>query len=147
MDCLASAATRSFVQLEPAEIKLLESIAQLTPRRQFSPEDSRECQEVDWLELPTSSQHGRFRDLVQSIFHQARLCQIFQETDVQIPDLASHGTQYLLDRAAIRDSSFQVHSFGAESHTTKYDVVYQITYLVFSFGRLVIGYSDFKITR
>lgn len=124
MDCLASAATRSFVQLEPAEIKLLESIAQLTPRRQFSPEDSRECQEVDWLELPTSSQHGRFRDLVQSIFHQARLCQIFQETDVQIPDLASHGTQYLLDRAAIRDSSFQVHSFGAESHTTKYDVVY-----------------------
>ncbi|KAH7400360.1 hypothetical protein BKA64DRAFT_574675 [Cadophora sp. MPI-SDFR-AT-0126] len=124
LNSLASAATRSFVKLEHAEIELLELIAGLTPSRQFYPEDSRESQQIDWLEGPPSSQHGKFRALVRSIFDQARLYQIFQETDTQIPDLESRGTQYLLDRAAIRDSSFQVHGFGAESHSTEYDVLY-----------------------
>ena len=124
LDCLAGAATRSFVELEYGEVKLLELLAQLTPRRQFYPENLRESQQVEWLELSPFSQHSRYQKLVRLIFDQAMLSHIFQVPHVQMPVLESRGTQYLLDRASIRDSSFQVHGFGAESHTAEYDVIY-----------------------
>ncbi|KIN03188.1 hypothetical protein OIDMADRAFT_120170 [Oidiodendron maius Zn] len=124
LDCLAGAATRSFVELEYAEVKLLKLLTQLTPRRQFYPENLHESQQVEWLELCSSSQHGGFQRLVRSIFDQAMSSHIFQERHVQMPVSETRGMQHLLDRASIRDSSFQVHGFGAESHTAEHDVVY-----------------------
>ena len=124
LDCLASAATRSFVELEPTEVHLLELIAQLTPRRQFFPENVRESQEVDWSDIPSLSQHGAFQKLVGSIFDQACSSHIFQDHPTPLPVLKSRGMQHLLDRATIRDSSFRVEGYGAECHTTECDVVY-----------------------
>ena len=124
IDCLAAAATRSFVELEDTEVKLLESLAQLTPRRQYFPENLRDSQQVEWSELSPFSQHGAYQKLVRSIFDQAMTSQSFQDHHVQVPLAEPHRIQHLLDRASIRDSSFQVHAYGAESHTAEHDVVY-----------------------
>ncbi|PQE07113.1 p-loop containing nucleoside triphosphate hydrolase protein [Rutstroemia sp. NJR-2017a BVV2] len=121
---LAGAATRSFVELEPIDIELLEMLAQLTPRRQFYPKHLRVMQQVEWATLSPLSQHCAFQKQVASIFGQANAFQVFQERPVEplIPE--TRGEQFLLERAAIRDSSFQVHEFGAEAFTANDDTVY-----------------------
>ncbi|KAH8676420.1 hypothetical protein BGZ60DRAFT_562097 [Tricladium varicosporioides] len=121
---LAGKATRSFVKLEPIDIELLKMLAQLTPRRQFYPEHLQVMQQVDWEALPPLSQHYDFRKQVELIFDQARSFQVFQERPVQLPTLDSRGNQFLLERAAIRDSRFRVSDFGAEDFTIDYDAVY-----------------------
>lgn len=121
---LAGAATRSFVELEPVDIELLEMLGQLTPRRQFYPEHLRVMQQADWETLSPLSQHFAFQKRVASVFDQAKSFQVFQERPVQLPLLDTRGERFLLERAAIRDSFFQVHEFGAEAFTADHDTVY-----------------------
>ena len=55
---------------------------------------------------------------------QARSFQFFQEQPTELPTFKFHGETFLQERAAIRDSSFQVEGFGAESHTADQDMMY-----------------------
>jgi hypothetical protein len=121
---LAGAATRSFVELEPVDIELLELFAQLTPRRQFYPAHLQVMQQVDWETLSSLSQHCDFQKQVASVLDQAKSFQVFQERPVLLPVPNTRGKQCLLERAAIRDSFFQVQDFGAEAFTADYDIVY-----------------------
>ncbi|CAG8973653.1 hypothetical protein HYALB_00002219 [Hymenoscyphus albidus] len=121
---LASKTTRSFIQLKPEDIELLEKIARLTPRRQFNPKHLQVMQQVDWTSLSPLSQHCEFYKQVVSILDQARSSQTFQEQPVAIPRLNTCGVLCLLERAAIRDSSFQVEGFGAAAFTVTQDVTY-----------------------
>jgi hypothetical protein len=125
LDGLAGAATRSFVELEPEDVELLEMLTRLTPRRQYYPRHLRVTQQVEWEKaLSPLSQHCAFHQHVRSILNQAKLFHVFQEQPAQLLISDTRGEQDLLERAAIRDSSFQVHGFGAESYTTDYDMVY-----------------------
>ncbi|KAI9742144.1 MAG: hypothetical protein M1818_004044 [Claussenomyces sp. TS43310] len=121
---LAAAATRSFIELEPADIELLENIAQLTPQRQYYPSHLKVMQQVGWKTLSPLSQHCAFYANVTTIFNQAKQFQVFQENPNQVITLDTRRDQDLLTRASIRDSFFQVHRFGAESHTGHYDTNY-----------------------
>ena len=77
---LAGAASRSFVELEPVMLKLLEILARLTPRRQYYPEHLRVMQQVEWNTLSPLSQHCAFYKHVASILNQAKSFQVFQRT-------------------------------------------------------------------
>jgi hypothetical protein len=121
---LASGATRSFVKLEAVDIELLEKLAELTPRRQFYPNHLKVMQQVKWISLPPLSQHCGFYLQVATIFNQARLFQVFEEQPLELPGPNTPGDQFLLEKAAIRDASFQVHDFGAENFTSSHDHIY-----------------------
>jgi hypothetical protein len=142
---LAGAATRSFVELKPVHVKLLEMLARLTPRRQYYPEHLRVMQQVEWEDLSPLSQHCAFYRQVASVLDQAKLLQVFQEKPVQQSISDSRGEQDLLERAAIRDSSFQVHGFGAEAYTTEYDITYSSRDQVFNSARELRTYSTAKL--
>jgi hypothetical protein len=121
---LASAATRSFVKLEPEDAELLGMLARLTPRRRYYPKHLRVMQQVDWNKLSPLSQHCDFSRQVTSIFSQAKSFHVFREQPTELLKSDTRGEQDLLERAAIRDSSFQVHGFGAEAYSTDHDTTY-----------------------
>lgn len=122
---LASSSVCSFLRLEQAEIDLLELLARLTPCRQYYPRHLQVMQQVDWETLSPLSQHDSFCTLVCSIFAKARMMDLFHEIPTQLPNLDIYTEQQdLLERAAIRNSTYRVDGFGAENHTSKHDVVY-----------------------
>ena len=121
---LGSPSVRSFLRLEQIEIDILLLLAQLTPRREYYPQDLRVMQTVKWKKLSPLSQHSSFSKLAQSIFEQADMYGLFHENSLQLPNADICGNRQLLERAAIRNASYHVHGFGAEDHTTKRDVVY-----------------------
>jgi hypothetical protein len=82
---LSSAATRSFVELEPTDIELLDKLARLTPSRSFYPKHLQVMQQVEWNSLSPLSQHDAFYEHAVSIMSQARSLQIFQERPKQLP--------------------------------------------------------------
>ena len=49
---------------------------------------------------------------------------LFHDEPVEFLDVDICGNLHLLERAAIWDSAYHVHKFGAENHTTAHDVVY-----------------------
>jgi len=121
---LASPSIRSFPRLEQMEIDLLVLLARLTPYRQYYPQNLRVMQKVEWETLSSLSQHNSFCKSVRSIFEQARTFGLFHETPTELPNAEICGDQHLLERAAIRDSTYRVHGSGAEDHTAEHDVVY-----------------------
>ncbi|KAL3419433.1 hypothetical protein PVAG01_09655 [Phlyctema vagabunda] len=121
---LNGAATKSFVTLEPEVIELLEKLASLAPQREFYPEHLRVMQKVQWNTLSPLAQNSSFYTQVVSIMDHAKCLMVFQEKPTQIIDFKTRNNDFLLERAAIRDSSFQVSNFGAENFTTEADMVY-----------------------
>ena len=124
LSTLASASVRSFLRLEQVEIDLLVLLAQLTPLRQHYPRHLRVMQEVKWKTLSPLSQQNSFCLSVRSIFEQAEAFGLFHDEPLRLPDADICGDRNLLERATIRDSTYRVHGFGAETHTTEQDVVY-----------------------
>ncbi|EER36939.1 conserved hypothetical protein [Histoplasma capsulatum H143] len=123
---LRSAAVRSFDQLTEENVKILEQIARLTPRRRYYPATERVMQSVEWSStLGFMAQHGEFHKAVTSIFEQADRMSIFHpdlKLELFLPDNVDI---YLLERDSIRSSSFRGPSFGAEDHTIAHDVKYK----------------------
>ena len=121
---LASPSVRSFLRLDPTERDLLLLIAQLTPDHKYYPEHLRVMQTVNWKNLSPLSQHDSFSNYARSMFGQADMYNLLSEDSPQASSTDIRGCQSLLERAAIRNSPYQVHGFGAEKHTTEYDAAY-----------------------
>lgn len=121
---LTSSSICSFPRLQQTDISLLMLLAQLTPSRRYYPEHLHEMQQVDWGTLSPLSQHESFYILVRSVFEKARMMDFFYETTTKLPTLEKYTEQQLLERAAIRNSTYRVHEFGAENHTSEHDIAY-----------------------
>lgn len=121
---LSSASVFSFLRLEQTDIDLLTFLARLTPSRQYYPRHLQQMQQVSWETLSPLSQHESFYTLVCSVFEKARMMDFLHEIPTNLPDIYTKTEQYLIERAAIRNSTFRVHGFGAENHTSKHDIVY-----------------------
>jgi hypothetical protein len=79
---LNTAAIRSFDVLSEQNIQLLTLIAELSPSRRFYPAHERVMQQIEWKSnLPSLSQHGSFKDLVDQIFQQAKKMTLFYPKD------------------------------------------------------------------
>ncbi len=139
---LGEAATRSFLELAPADVHLLELLARLTPERVFYPEYLQQMQKVHWhSQLSPLAQHTAFATRVAAIFEQARCLELFRNQStgsssssgssastaaadvVVFPDVR-RGSPLLQRRAAIREAAFRTAGFGAEAHTAAHDATY-----------------------
>ena len=124
LSALASPSVRSFLSLDSTEINLLTLLARLTPHRECYPPYLQVMQTVEWGNLPSLSQHSFFNVHVLSILAQAHTLSLFCNKLENIPDTDFCGNQHLLQRAALRDSVYRLHGFGAEIHTIKHDSHY-----------------------
>lgn len=124
LHALSSSSICSFLRLEQTDIDLLMLLAQLTPLRQYYPEHLRHMQQVDWRTLSPLSQHESFYTLVCSVFDKASMMNLFRETSTKLPTQEIYIDQHLLERAAIRNSTYRVDGFGAENHTSVHDTRY-----------------------
>ena len=124
LSMLRSASIHSFLRLAEDSTDLLKYISQLTPMREYYPPGLKVMQRIRRNALPPLSQHHAFDGLARSILRQANILSIFDDNPSHIADLRGRGEHDLHARAAIRDASFCVTSFGAEDFTTKYDERY-----------------------
>ncbi|KAF2276055.1 uncharacterized protein EI97DRAFT_47175 [Westerdykella ornata] len=126
LSILKSGAVMSFETLTLDEIRLLESISKLTPRRRFYPQDKRVMQSISWdSQLAFLSQHSLFlpsvRTIVEKLSNARFLCPDqanLEPMDIQLCE------EELLHRDLIRSSTFRIDGFGAESFTTAFDRPY-----------------------
>ncbi|KAI1283285.1 hypothetical protein F5Y07DRAFT_408682 [Xylaria sp. FL0933] len=126
---LTSASVQSFGVLSQNNIEILALIGGLTPRRQYYPKDNRVMQTISWApHLDHMSQHDGFYKVVESIFVQAKQNSLFHpDLDPTQLDICCYidTIEHLMERDRIRSSTFRIYGFGAEEHTTAYDVVYR----------------------
>ncbi|KAI1372209.1 hypothetical protein F4677DRAFT_273265 [Hypoxylon crocopeplum] len=126
LNILRSAAVRSFKCLSQEDIDILNNIALLTPERVYYPAHEREMQTVKWSpSLDFLAQHGEFFQIVRSLFGQAEESKFFYTESYIDPPALHQVEQSLLNRDLLRSSTFRVSGFGAESHTTASDEVYE----------------------
>ncbi|KAF2723719.1 hypothetical protein K431DRAFT_242657, partial [Polychaeton citri CBS 116435] len=122
---LNSAATRSFERLSQGHLNLLTQIDGLTAKRRYYPKHKREMQTVHWrADLSTMSHHPRFHEMVVSMLSQASNSNIFYPDAEPVVHTLSDTERSLLERDAIRSSSFRVADFGAEDFTVAHDKTY-----------------------
>jgi hypothetical protein len=125
LSILRSASMRSFTQLQPENTVILENLAELTPWRQYYPQNERVMQTIRWQEnLSCLSHHEDFRKEVIEILGQDRRMAIFYPNTQVDPTSLSDTDRELMQRSRIRSSTFRVSGFGAEDHTIKYDRFY-----------------------
>ncbi|KAI0188207.1 hypothetical protein EV127DRAFT_513230 [Xylaria flabelliformis] len=129
LSILNSAAVRSFDRLSQENIDILALIANLCPKRHYYPQNERVMQTVSWVpNLSYLSHHDGFYKAVGAIFEQASQMNLFYPGSYSEQlDIRSHieTSEFLMDRDRIRMSTFRVSGFGAEEHTTAYDVTYR----------------------
>ncbi|PGH03627.1 hypothetical protein AJ79_07319 [Helicocarpus griseus UAMH5409] len=121
------AASALSLVVEKHNIELLTRIAQLTPRRKFYPPNLKVMQEVRWNGLPFLSQHNYFATLAETLFESYRTFSMLQgDSPPSCSDVFTERTiQHLTDRDTIRDSTFRVDGFGAESFTKAQDSIHK----------------------
>ncbi|KAF2969305.1 hypothetical protein GQX73_g4245 [Xylaria multiplex] len=128
LSILNSAAVRSFDRLSQQNIDILTLIARLSPTRQYYPQNEKVMQTVSWVpDLSFLSHHGGFYQAVGAIFEQASQTSLFYSgLDSEKLNICDHidTNEFLMHRDRIRTSTFQISGFGAEEHTTAYDVTY-----------------------
>lgn len=127
LSILRSGATSSFDVLTANNIDLLESIAHLTPGRNFYPSHLQVMQEVHWDEsLSSMSQNPGFYTAVDGLFSISRRTKLLHPNDVYVdPPKLGFVKLHLLERDMIRTSNFRVDGFGAEHLTHDFDQGYE----------------------
>lgn len=125
LSILNSAAVRSFQQLSEKDLNILGHISKLSPGRRYYPKDLRQMETIDWDDrLSFLSQSGSLHTAVQSAIERVNQSTLFYPDQPAEYILPNHVDAALGLRHLIRDSTFCVSGFGAESHTTSHDVRY-----------------------
>lgn len=121
---LGSAATHSVDLLTQNDINILKLIARLTPGRIHSGRNRKTAQAISWIpNLAPLAQHGNFYKNIQEIFQDSIDTAFFYPSFIHPPKL-DHVDRHLLDREAMRTSTYRVDGFGAEVHHTSWDALY-----------------------
>ncbi|KAK4061998.1 uncharacterized protein Triagg1_10161 [Trichoderma aggressivum f. europaeum] len=126
LSILNSAAVRSFQQLSEKDLDILGRISRLSPGRKYYPKDVREMETIDWdKQLSFLSQAGSLHTAVQSVIEGVNQSTLFYPDRPAAYTIRNHVNGTLGLRHLIRDSTFCVSGFGAESHTTAEDMPYK----------------------
>ncbi|KAI1500635.1 hypothetical protein F5X99DRAFT_429300 [Biscogniauxia marginata] len=126
LSILQSAAVRSFQALSGEDLSILTSISRLSPGREYYPKELKVMETTHWdSNLSFLSQDVSLNIEVQNIIKSAVSTRFFyQDSPIEIVR-PKHVNKHLQSRHRIRASTFHVSGYGAESHTTSYDVEYQ----------------------
>lgn len=113
LDLLASGVSQPWTVLGRRPITILQSLANLSPRREWYPEDKRSMKREHWdARHPVSSQHDAFRPLIEVILQKsARLSVFGPVTTTELPE-PLFDDPHLAKRALIRR---QLHQRSIES--------------------------------
>lgn len=125
LSILNSAAVRSFQQLSEKDVNILGHISKLSPGRKYYPENERVMETIEWdSQLSFLSQAGSLQTTVQSVIERVNQSKLFYPDQPDAYVIPNHVNATLGLRHSIRDSTFCVSGFGAESHTTAEDMSY-----------------------
>ncbi|KAL8660136.1 MAG: hypothetical protein Q9202_006792, partial [Teloschistes flavicans] len=112
--------------LEANEIRLLEQIASLTPKRVFYPSHFQKMQQVSWHKHMSSlCQHHDFAVIVQRIFAHSQSFRVFYHELPPSQSLEGRGDMSLLQRAQVRNSGFLSVDYGGGKNTILHDREYE----------------------
>lgn len=113
---------RASKPIDDDTISFLNSIAALTPARQFYPVRLRKMQTVNWKSsLGQLAQHEEFYTLVEDITHYAAQLEMLYDGRSLASDMKGRGQEHLLRRAVNRGHSIRNTSLGVK---TKDDYAY-----------------------
>ncbi|MCJ1447859.1 MAG: hypothetical protein MMC23_008371 [Stictis urceolatum] len=107
--CLRAGNAQPYDLLDPASIRILESLAELTPKRSYYPEDMQQLQKPVWVpELTSLVQHDDFLPLVEELVQQSELLRSFTYEDGPKPR-SKYGKpcRLLHERAKARNGLFR----------------------------------------
>ncbi|KAF2833124.1 hypothetical protein CC86DRAFT_461565 [Ophiobolus disseminans] len=125
LNILQSAAVRSFEFLTTDNVDILHQIAALSPLRCFYPRELMEMKQIIWdVDLPSLSQHPKYRMCAEDIVRQAQTMQLFHPDKMPDTQRWKTSSPHLEVRDAIRSSTFRVYGFGAEQFRASDDVHY-----------------------
>jgi len=106
--CLQVGNAQPWAPVDGESYRILLSIAELTPRRLYYPENLKALQRVIWKEeLMPILQHDAFRPIVKDILYQCRLLHRFHLGSTEPPPLDQTSNEHLLARALARNQSFR----------------------------------------
>jgi len=143
---LQSAAVRSFESLTKENVDLLCRISDLSLLRSFYPPQLTSMQQIAWDgNLPTLSQHPRFRTSAQDIIVQGQQMQLFTPDNVLDVSRWKSSDSRLEFRDTIRASTFRTCGFGAEQFTANEDVRYVRRDTLTALARGVHAYEAAKL--
>ncbi|KAL8922139.1 MAG: hypothetical protein Q9208_005334 [Pyrenodesmia sp. 3 TL-2023] len=125
LEILSEQVFRCCKPLDLMEMKLLNLVAELTPRRTFYPEHLQVMQQVTWRpNLCPLSQHCAFVDLAECILTNSQRFNVFHPNDLPVQKLDSRGDEHLLQRAKIRNSVLFNGDPGCSERTNDNDRAY-----------------------
>ncbi|KAK8022740.1 hypothetical protein PG993_013507 [Apiospora rasikravindrae] len=114
LDLLASGVSQPWTSLGSLPIMCLESIARLSPRREWYPEDKRSMKREYWdARHPVTNQHDAFRPLVEVILQKSAKLGVFgPPKTTEVPESLLSNDPHLAKRALLRR---QLHQRAVES--------------------------------
>lgn len=108
LSCLASAQSQPWTLLRPGQCVPLQTIARLTPVRNYYPPHLKRQQDVTWDDkLTTTIQHDQYRPVIESIFAKAERLSKFTLHNIQRLELEPGGATSLRERSYIRRHRFE----------------------------------------
>ena len=123
---LRSADICSFESLSEEDIELLIRISNLAPKRCLPKERAETIQVVTWNpNLNSLAQHEGLFDEAQHLLRKNKETRFLYPNCTHKVKGIDNSDRHLLERAAIRSSTFRVTQFGAEKHTTAHDQTYK----------------------
>ena len=123
---LRSAAVRSFDYLSNADIDLLIRISNLAPKRCALKERAGAVQVVTWHPaLNSLAQHEALFETAQYLLRKDKETRFLYPNCTHEVKGIDNSDRHLLDRGAIRSSTFRIAQFGAEKHTNEHDNTYE----------------------
>jgi Protein of unknown function (DUF3638) len=125
LHCLKSGFCQPWTPLRAGPLRILISIAKLTPHRCYYPRDMRYMQEVFWdPQLTTTIQHDEFSSVVDAICKTSEKLSAFALQKTELPTLEPAGDPYLSHRSYSRRYPFERPDPDYDGHRTVPDLCY-----------------------
>lgn len=125
LNCLSEQLTRCSEPLDEESIRLVKSLAELTPTRAYYPKHLKVMQQVLWHStLSPLAQHDDFCQLAQKIIASGNRFSIFHPVS-KTASLESSSDWSLLERARIRNSTYRSPDSGGNCLSREDDLEYE----------------------
>ena len=103
LHCLKSGYCQPWAPLNPGPVEILLSIAKLTARRDYYPDNSKLMQRVIWnADLTTTIQHDEFRPVVEAICRRSQRLSLFTLQKNEPLQLEAVGNYHLSHRSSLK---------------------------------------------
>ena len=125
LHCLCAGDAQPCAPLDEESYRILSSIADLTPRRVYYPEDIKVLQKVTWAKtLSSAIQHDDFSQIVQDILQQCTVLHRFHLTSKKPPANNHRGDIHLLTRAQNRNQVYRPLAFPVATSAKPSNTIY-----------------------